>query len=109
MEAYVHGVSTRKVEDLVKVLRADWGISKSEVSRICSDLDDDADEFRYRDLTDTSYPYVLLDATYCKARVGGSIVSQAVVVAFGVRGDGHRETWVLMFVTVKQRCSGPSF
>lgn len=87
----VHAVLTRKVDDLLKGLGADTGISKSEVSRICSHLDDDANEFRYRDLTDTSYPYVFLDATYCKARVGGKVVSQAVVVAFGVRADGHRE------------------
>lgn len=91
MEAYVHGVSTRKVDDLVKALGADTGISKSEVSRICADLDEDAEGFRHRDLTDHAFPYVFLDATYCKARVAGRVVSQAVVVAFGVRADGHRE------------------
>ncbi len=91
MEAYVHGVSTRKVDDLVKALGADTGISKSEVSRICQELDADAAVFRSRDLADTAFPYVFLDATYCKARVGGRVVSQAVVVAFGVRADGHRE------------------
>ncbi len=91
MEAYVHGVSTRKVDDLVKALGADAGISKSEVSRICQELDAEAAVFRDRDLSDTAFPYVFLDATYCKARVGGRVVSQAVVVAFGVRADGHRE------------------
>ncbi len=91
MEAYVHGVSTRKVDDLVRALGADAGISKSEVSRICQDLDADAAVFRGRDLSDTAFPYVFLDATYCKARVDGRVVSQAVVVAFGVRADGHRE------------------
>jgi len=91
MEAYVHGVSTRKVDDLVKAMGADTGISKSEVSRICHELDTDAEAFRLRDLSDTAFPYVFLDATYCKARVGGRVVSQAVVVAFGVRADGHRE------------------
>jgi len=91
MEAYVHGVSTRKVDDLVKALGADTGISKSEVSRICANLDEDVAAFRDRPLADTTYPYVFLDATYCKARVGRRVVSQAVVVAVGVAADGRRE------------------
>lgn len=91
MEAYVHGVSTRKVDDLVKALGADTGISKSEVSRICGNLDEDVAAFRDRPLADSTYPYVLLDATYCKARVGRQVVSQAVVVAVGVAADGRRE------------------
>ncbi|GAA3209643.1 IS256 family transposase [Microbacterium terregens] len=91
MEAYVHGVSTRKVDDLVKALGADTGISKSEVSRICANLDEDVAAFRDRPLADTGYPYVFLDATYCKARVGRRVVSQAVVVAVGVAADGRRE------------------
>src|SRR5215207_1122992 len=91
MEAYVHGVSTRKVDDLVKALGADTGISKSEVSRICANLDEDVAAFRDRPLADTTYPYVFLDATYCKARIGRRVVSQAVVVAVGVAADGRRE------------------
>jgi transposase-like protein len=91
MEAYLHGVSTRKVDDLVQALGVASGISKSEVSRICADLDDQVAAFRSRSLEATSYPYVFLDATYCKARVDHQVVSQAVVVAIGVRGDGHRE------------------
>ena len=91
MEAYVHGVSTRKVDDLVKALGADTGISKSEVSRICSNLDEDVAAFRDRPLADQTHPYVFLDATYCKARVGRRVVSQAVVVAVGVAADGRRE------------------
>lgn len=91
MEAYVHGVSTRKVDDLVKALGAGTGISKSEVSRICANLDEDVAAFRDRPLAGTSYPYVFLDATYCKARVGRRVVSQAVVVAVGVAADGRRE------------------
>ena len=91
MEAYVHGVSTRKVDDLVKALGADTGISKSEVSRICASLDEDVAAFRDRPLADQAYPYVFLDATYCKARVGRRVVSQAVVVAVGVAADGRRE------------------
>ena len=91
MEAYLHGVSTRKVDDLVKALGADTGISKSEVSRICADLDAEVAAFRDRSLAETAYPYVFLDATYCKARVNHRVVSQAVVVAVGVTADGHRE------------------
>jgi putative transposase len=91
MEAYLHGVSTRKVDDLVKALGADSGISKSEVSRICADLDEEVGAFRDRSLAETSYPYVYLDATYCKARVNRRVVSQAVVIATGVTADGRRE------------------
>jgi putative transposase len=91
MEAYLHGVSTRKVDDLVKALGVDTGISKSEVSRICEDLDEEVAAFRGRSLKGAAYPYVFLDATYCKARVNRRVVSQAVVVATAVRADGHRE------------------
>ena len=61
-------MSTRKVDDLVKALGADTGISKSEVSRICADLDQEVGAFRDRSLADQQFPYVFLDATYCKAR-----------------------------------------
>jgi transposase-like protein len=91
MEAYLHGVSTRKVDDLVKALGADSGISKSEVSRICADLDEEVAAFRDRPLGELAFPYVFLDATYCKARVNRRVVSQAVVIATGVAADGHRE------------------
>jgi transposase-like protein len=91
MEAYLHGTSTRKVDDLVKALGADSGISKSEVSRICADLDTEVAAFRDRTLAGMAFPYVFLDATYCKARVNHRVVSQAVVVATGVAADGHRE------------------
>ena len=91
MEAYLHGVSTRKVDDLVKALGIDSGISKSEVSRICGDLDAEVSAFRDRSLADTAFPYVFLDATYCKARVNRRVVSQAVVIATGVTADGRRE------------------
>jgi transposase-like protein len=91
MEAYLHGVSTRKVDDLVRALGVDTGISKSEVSRICADLDEEVAAFRGRSLKADAYPYVFVDATYCKARVNRRVVSQAVVVATAVRADGHRE------------------
>jgi transposase-like protein len=89
-------VSTRKVDDLVKALGADTGISKSEVSRICADLDTEVGAFRDRSLVDQSFPYVFLDATYCKARVNHRIVSQAVVIATGISATGHREILGLM-------------
>jgi putative transposase len=91
MEAYLHGVSTRKVDDLVRALGADTGISKSEVSRICADLDAEVSAFAERSLADQQFPYVFLDATYCKARVNRRVVSQAVVVGTGVAADGRRE------------------
>jgi transposase-like protein len=91
MEAYLHGVSTRKVDDLVKALGADTGISTSEVSRICAGLDEQVATFLDRDLSPVEFPYVFLDATYGKTRVNHRIVSQAVVVAVGVAADGRRE------------------
>ncbi|WP_446222569.1 IS256 family transposase [Nocardia sp. IBHARD005] len=91
MEAYVHGVSTRNVDDLVAALGVESGISKSEVSRICAGLDAEIARFRDRTLTHTIFPYVFLDATYCKVRVGAHVVSQALVVATGVSIDGGRE------------------
>jgi putative transposase len=98
MEAYVHGTSTRKVDDLVAAMGTGSGVSKSEVSRICADLDEDVAAFTTRDLSDQAFPYVFLDATYCKARVGGGkggkgsrVCSQAVIIATGVAADGRRE------------------
>jgi len=91
MEAYVHGVSTRKVDDLVAALGAASGISKSEVSRICSELDESLQAFRDRPLDHVEFPYVFLDATYVKARSGGRIVAKAVIVATGVTRGGDRE------------------
>jgi transposase-like protein len=88
-EAYVHGVSTRKVDALVKALGLD-GISKSQVSRLCEALDEEVERFRGRPL-EGSYPYVWLDATFVKAREAGRVVSTAVVIAIGVNRDGQRE------------------
>jgi putative transposase len=91
MEAYVHGVSTRKVDDLVQALGLESGISKSEVSRICAELDSGLEAFRTRPLGHLEFPYVFLDATYLKGRVAHQVVSRAVVVATGVTMDGGRE------------------
>ena len=89
-EAYVHGVSTRKVDDLVKALGM-GGISKSRVSELCEELDGEVARFRNRPL-EGSYPYVWVDATYVKARQDGRVSSVAVVIAVGVKGEtGERE------------------
>ncbi len=91
MTAYVTGTSTRKVDDLVRALGVDSGISRSTVSRICSEIDIEVDAFRNRSLHHTTFPYVWLDATYLKARKDHRIVSRAVVVATAVAADGNRE------------------
>ena len=93
MQAYVQGVSTRKVDDLVTALGVESGISKSEVSRICAQLDAEVAALASPALDEQAFPYVFLDATYCKARSvnGRQSCSQAVVIATGVTADGHRE------------------
>ena len=88
-EAYVQGVSTRRVDELVKALGID-GVSKSQVSRVCAELDAEVERFRTRRL-EGPYPYVWLDATFVKVRQQGRVVSQAVVIAIGVRASGERE------------------
>ncbi len=88
-QAYVEGVSTRRVDDLVKALGME-GISKSQVSRLCEELDAEIGRFRTRPLVGT-YSYVWLDATFLKVRDQGKVVSMAVVVAIGVRQTGERE------------------
>ena len=88
-EAYVHGVSTRAVDDLVKALGA-GGMSKSQVSRLCAEIDTRVNAFLSRPL-EGRWPYLWLDATYLKVRDGGRIVSRAVIVAVAVNEDGKRE------------------
>jgi transposase-like protein len=88
-EAYVQGVSTRRVDELVQALGL-AGISKSQVSRICRELDAEVERFRTRRL-DGPYPYVWLDATFLKVRQTGKVASMAVVIAIGVRASGERE------------------
>src|SRR2546430_15158709 len=88
-EAYVHGVSTRSVDDLVKAMGMS-GVSKSQVSRLCEEIDDKVTAFLNRPL-EGDWPYLWIDATYVKVRVNGRIVSVAVIVAVGVNSDGRRE------------------
>jgi putative transposase len=88
-EAYVQGVSTRRVDDLVQALGL-HGMSKSQVSRLCQELDAEVERFRSRRL-DGPYPYVWLDATFVKVREQGRVVSQAIVIAIAVKATGERE------------------
>ena len=88
-EAYVQGLSTRSVADLVKAMGM-TGVSKSQVSRLCADIDERVNAFLNRPL-EGDWPYLWLDATYIKARRGGRIVSVAAIVAVGVNTDGRRE------------------
>src|SRR5215207_4024879 len=98
VEAYVKGVSTRKVDDLVRALGID-GISRSEVSRICKVLDEEVRSFLGRPI-DQECPYVWLDATFHKVREAGRVISLATVVAIGVSRTGER--------TVLGAATGPS-
>jgi len=91
MTAYVTGTSTRKVDDLVRALGVESGISKSTVSRICEQLDEEVAAFRDRALDHVAFPYVFVDATYLNGRKNHRVVSRAVVVATGVAADGRRE------------------
>ena len=88
-EAYVQGISTRSVDDLVKAMGM-TGISKSQVSRLCEEIDGKVKAFLDRPI-EGDWPYLWIDATYLKVRRGGRIVSVAVIIAVGVNTDGRRE------------------
>jgi putative transposase len=88
-EAYIQGISTRSVDDLVKAMGA-GGVSKSQVSRLCEEIDDRVKTFLERPIKG-DWPYLWIDATYLKVRRGGRIVSVAVIIAVGVNTDGRRE------------------
>lgn len=92
-QAWIGGVSTSRVDALVKALGNETGISRSSVSRICKDIDEYVGVFLTRRLDegDTWYPYVWLDATYLDVRLNGRVMSQAVVIATGCSNRGHRE------------------
>ena len=93
MEAWVKGISTRKVDALVAAIGSQAGISRSEVSRICQGLDEQIQAFLVRPLEGTRYPYLYLDAPYLHGRLGMTlqVCSRAVVVAIGVNNDGRHE------------------
>jgi transposase-like protein len=88
-EAYIQGVSTRSVDDLVQAMGG-TGISKSQVSRLCEEIDTRVDAFLHRPI-EGDWPYLWIDATYVKVRQEGRIVSVAVIIAVGVNNDGRRE------------------
>ena len=88
-EAYIQGISTRSVDELVKAMGM-TGISKSQVSRLCEEIDERVNAFLSRPI-EGDWPYLWIDATYVKTRSGGRIVSVAVILAVGVNTDGTRE------------------
>jgi len=88
-EAYIQGISTRSVDELVKAMGMS-GVSKSQVSRLCEEIDERVKAFLARPI-EGDWPYLWIDATYVKVRQAGRIVSVAVIVAVGVNGDGRRE------------------
>lgn len=88
-EAYIQGISTRSVDDLVQAMGGS-GISKSQVSRLCEEIDERVQAFLTRPI-EGEWPYLWIDATYVKVREAGRIVSVAVIVAVGVNADGRRE------------------
>ena len=105
-DCYLAGVSTRRMDKLVKTLGI-TGLSKSQVSRMASDLDEHVDEFRHRPLDDAGpFTFVAADALTMKVREGGRVVSCAVLVATGVNNDGHRE---VLGVRVSTSETGPAW
>lgn len=94
-QAWIDGVSTRKVDQLLKALGNTAGISRSQVSRVCTQIDQAVGEFSGRVLDHTWFPY--LDATYLHVRLGGRVVSQALVIATGIAATGRREILGLAF------------
>lgn len=114
-EMYFMGVSTRKVKNVLEKMGG-FELSASTVSCVAQELDEKLTEFRRRRLDDTTWPYVLVDATYIKARKKGRVVSQAILVIAGINGEGRREilswqaadvesedTWTQAFRDLKQR------
>jgi putative transposase len=102
----VQGISTRSVDDLVRAMGME-GISKSQVSRLCGEIDERVQTFLSRPI-EGEWPYVWLDATYVKARRDHHIVSVAVIVAVGVNTDGRREVLGRRSATVRPSHSGSS-
>jgi len=107
-EAYVKGVSTRKVDDLVRAMGAS-GVSKSEVSRLVGELDTDLAAFRERRLEGTRYPYLWLDAQYEKVRDGGRIVNAAFLVAIAANERGEREVLGCTVAAAESEASWTAF
>jgi transposase-like protein len=107
-QCYVEGVSTRRVDDVVKAMGIE-GISRSQVSRMAAELDDQVAAFRNRPLDAGPYTYVFLDALTQRVREGGRIVNVACVVAVGVNADGHREVLGLDVITSEDGAGWTAF
>jgi len=107
-EAYLSGVSTRRVEDLAQTLGIE-SLSKSQVSEMARSLDEHVEAFRGRDLSEHAYPYLWLDATCIKCRDGGRVVNVAVVIAIGVNDAGHREVLGMDVITVEDGAGWTAF
>jgi len=106
-EAFIAGISTRKMQDVLAEMGVDR-LSKSQVSALCMELDAKAQEFRDRALTE-SYPYLWLDALYEKVRMGDIVVSNAVVIAYGVKASGHRDVIAIDVVDTESKESWTTF
>jgi transposase-like protein len=106
-EAFVGGISTRKMEDVLAAMGVER-LHKSQISELCTELDARAEEFRHQPLTG-KYPYLWLDALYEKVRIDGSVVSNAVVIAYGVSESGHRSVLAIDVVDTESKESWTSF
>jgi transposase-like protein len=107
-QAYVEGVSTRRVDDLVRSMGID-GMSKSQVSELAKNLDEKVAQFRNRPLDAGPYTYMWLDALFHKVREGGRVVSLATVIATGVNADGHREILGVDVITAEDGAGWTAF
>jgi putative transposase len=107
-QCYVEGVSTRRVDDVVKAMGIE-GISRSQVSRMAAELDEQVAAFRNRPLDAGPYSYVFLDALTQRVREGGRIVNVACVIAVGVNADGHREVLGLDVITTEDGAGWTAF
>jgi hypothetical protein len=105
-EAYIQGISTRSVDDLVKAMEMS-GISKSQVSRLCQEIDERVQAFLTRPI-EGDWPYLWIDATYLKVRRAGRIVSVAVTIVVGANGDGRREVLGMAIGASEAGTSGPT-
>jgi transposase-like protein len=106
-EAFVGGISTRKMEDLLVTMGVER-LAKSQISQLCTELDQRAEEFRHRPLTQ-EYPYLWLDALYEKVRIDGQVVSNAVVIAYGVTAAGYRDVLAIDVVDTESKESWSTF
>jgi putative transposase len=106
-EAFIGGISTRKMEDVLLLMGVDR-LGKSQVSALCTELDTKAEEFRHRALPQP-YPYLWLDALYEKVRIDGAVVSNAVVIAYGVSAAGFREVIAIDVVDTESKESWTTF